>query len=141
MPRILSLATAAIIALSTASAALAGPALDMAQTRIDAIAKGDIDTVTGAYSADATLGWVGGPLDGTYNTPEAIAEVWTKFATAQGEQTVEMGDAWEATNPKGSTVAVNVTFKGAMTVPVLYVLTYRDGKLVDEIWQVNPPAQ
>jgi len=140
MHRILGFATAAALALST-SAVMAGPALDMAQIRIDAIASGDIEAITSAYGADANLGWIGGPLDGTYSTPDAISEVWTKFTKAQGEQTAETGDAWEATNPKGSTVAVNVTFKGAMTVPVLYVLTYREGKLVDEIWQVNPPAQ
>lgn len=140
MHQIMALAVAVTFALSN-SAALAGPALDMAQTRIDAIAKGDIQAITSAYGADATLGWVGGPLDGVYATSEAIAEVWKKFATAQGKQSAQVGDAWEATNSKGSTVAVQVTFKGVMTVPVLYVLTYRNGKLVNEIWQVNPPAQ
>ncbi|MFU0506368.1 hypothetical protein [Pseudaminobacter sp. NGMCC 1.201702] len=43
-------------------------------------------------------------------------------------------------NPVGTTVSVNVTFKGKTTVPVLYVATYRDSKLVAEVWQVSPPA-
>ena len=32
------------------------------------------------------------------------------------------------------------TFAGNNTVKVRHVLLYRDGKLVDEIWQVNPAA-
>lgn len=122
-------------------AAFAGPAMDMAKTRIEAIAKGDVATITKDYGKDPSLAWIGGPLDGTYASEKAIAEVWTKFSTAQGEQTATVGEVWEAANPKGATVAANVVFAGKNKVPVLYIMTYRDGKLVDEIWQVNPPAK
>ncbi|MFG1351441.1 hypothetical protein [Xanthobacter autotrophicus] len=46
----------------------------------------------------------------------------------------------EAANPKGATVTADVAFAGKSTVKVRYVLVYRDGKLIDEIWQVNPAA-
>ena len=46
----------------------------------------------------------------------------------------------EVANPKGATVTSDVTFAGKNTVKVRYVMVYRDGKLADEIWQVNPSA-
>ncbi|GGD11199.1 nuclear transport factor 2 family protein [Aureimonas glaciei] len=66
------LAAIAILAAGT-SAALAGPAGDLAKAHIDAIAKGNTAAVTAAYAPSATLHWVGGPLDGTY-TGSAIAK-------------------------------------------------------------------
>ncbi|WP_108610862.1 nuclear transport factor 2 family protein [Aminobacter sp. MSH1] len=140
MRRIIA-ATLPVAFMLVSGAAFAGPALDMAKARIDAIAKGDVAAVTAEYTPDAALSWVGGPLDGSYSTGEMISEVWTKFSNAQGPQTATVGDVWEAANPKGATVVANVVFAGKSKVPVLYVMTYRDGKLVDEIWQVNPPAQ
>ena len=123
-----------------ASAALAGPAEDMARARIEAIAAGDVAAVTAGSPEGATLNWVGGPLDGLYATPEAQTEVWTKFTTAQGPQEATIGDVTEAANPAGATVVADVTFAGKNMVKVLYVLTYRGDALVSEIWQVNPPA-
>lgn len=121
-----------------ATAALAGPAEDMARSRIAAIAAGEVANlpVTGD-----TLLWIGGPLDGAYATPEAQADVWEKFTVAQGEQEVTVSDLTEAANPAGATVVADVAFAGTSTVNVRYVLTYRDDALVSEIWQVNPPAQ
>lgn len=91
---------------------LCGPALDLAKARIEAIAKGDVANITGAYGPDASLNWIGGPLDGSYASSDAISEVWTKFSNAQGTQTANVGDVWEATNPKGATVVANVVFEG-----------------------------
>ncbi|OYX70866.1 MAG: hypothetical protein B7Y95_14380 [Rhizobiales bacterium 32-66-11] len=132
-------ATLALVAASS-SAALAGPAEDLAKSRIDAIAGADLAAVTAAYGPTATLHWVGGPLDGTYSQPGKIKEVWSKFFAAQGAQKATVAATAEAANPKGGTVSVDVTFAGKNTVKVRYVLLYRDGKLVDEIWQVNPAA-
>jgi hypothetical protein len=39
---------------------------------------------------------------------------------------------------KGTTVTANVVFAGANTIKVRYALVYRDGKLVNEIWQIDP---
>jgi two-component sensor histidine kinase len=80
----LLLSTAALMLL--AGTAFAGPAEDMAKTRIDAIAKGDVAAITSAYADGATLHWVGGPLDGSYAGSDKLKEVWGKFTKAQGEQ-------------------------------------------------------
>lgn len=128
----------ALAALS--GSALAGPAIDMAQAHFAAIAKGDIAAVTAMTAPNATLHWVGGPLDGTYAGANAQKPVWTKFATAQGEQKTTVSDLNEAANPKGATVTANVVFAGKNGVKVRYVLLYTDGKLVDEVWQVDGRA-
>lgn len=138
--RLSTLAAAFLLVAASGSAALAGPAEDLARSRINAIAGGDLAAVTSAYGPTATLHWVGGPLDGTYSQPGKIKEVWSKFFTAQGAQKATVAAATEAANPKGGTVTVDATFAGKNTVKVRYVLLYRDGKLVDEIWQVNPAA-
>lgn len=44
----------------------------------------------------------------------------------------------ESANPKGATVTANVVFQGQNAIKVRYVLTLRDGKIVDEIWQIDP---
>lgn len=126
---------------ASGSAALAGPTEDLARSRIDAIAGGDLAAITSAYAPAATLHWVGGPLDGSYSQPSKIKEVWSKFLAAQGGQKATIAATTEAANPKGGTVTADVTFAGKNTVKVRYVLLYRDGKLVDEIWQVNPAAK
>lgn len=135
-----TVAAALLLAVASGSAALAGPAEDLARSRIHAIAGGDIAAVTSAYGPAATLHWVGGPLDGTYSQPEKIRDIWSKFFAAQGTQKATVAAAAEAANPKGATVTADVTFAGKNTVKVRYVLLYRDGRLVDEIWQVNPSA-
>ncbi len=116
----------------------AGPAGDATQARIDAIAKGNEAAITGAYAPGAVLEWVGGPLDGRYATPQALAEVWAKFAKANPDLTAKVSDLREAANPKGATVSADVVFQGKAAIPVRYVLTWRDGKIVAEIWQVDP---
>ena len=141
MPRLSLLTTAAVLAALSAAPALAGPAGDLARTRIAAIAGGDLATVTGAYAPGAALIWVGGPLDGAYGTPESIRQVWSKFFAAQGPLTATVSGLTEAANPKGATVTADVAFSGKNTVRVQYVLVYRDGRLVDEIWQVNPAGK
>jgi len=138
--RLSTLVTALALVAASGAAALAGPAEDLARSRIDAIAGGDLATVTAAYGPAATLHWVGGPLDGSYNQPDKIREAWSKFFAAQGAQKATIAATTEAANPKGGTVTADVTFAGKNTVKVRYVLLYRDGKLADEIWQVNPAA-
>ena len=129
----------AVLAFS-ASAALAGPAEDLARARVAAIAAGDLVAVTGVYAPGAQLHWIGGPLDGTYAGPEARTAVWSKFAAAQGPQQASIAAISEVANPKGATVTADVTFAGKAKVGVRYVLVYREGRLVDEVWQVNPAA-
>lgn len=124
-------------ALLFATAAQAGPAAEAARLRIEAIAAGQVDAITADYAKRAELHWVGGPLDGTYGNGK-VREVWTKFGKANGPMQVTIGDVTESVNPKGATVAANLMFSGKNTIKVRYVLVYREGRLVSEIWQIDP---
>lgn len=135
MRRIASL-TLATLTLATASA-FAGPA-DDARSHFQAIASGDVASVMKGYADSARFEWIGGPLDGTYATADAIKGVWTKFAAAQAPLKVTVGAIEESMNPKGSTVSANVLFEGKMPIKVRYVIVYRDGKIVGETWQIDP---
>ncbi|RZJ96104.1 MAG: nuclear transport factor 2 family protein [Novosphingobium sp.] len=132
-----TLLAAIAILTAGASAALAGPAGDMAKAHIEAIAKGDTSAVTAAYAPSATLHWVGGPLDGIYTGPE-IAATWAKFAKAQTGLKATVVEMRESMNPKGATVVADVVFANDNKIPVRYVMMFRDGKLTDEIWQIDP---
>jgi hypothetical protein len=135
------LAAFSMIAFAIAAGpAFAGPAADMAKAHIDAVAEGDLAGILTGYADTAALAWVGGPLDGTYASPAALRDVWTKFAHAQGPQALTVASITEAANPKGATVTADIALAGKATVKVRYVLVYRGDKLVNEIWQVNPNA-
>lgn len=121
-----------------AGAALAGPAADDARQHFKTIAAGDVEQLARGYAADATLQWIGGPLDGVYSGDARLREVWGKFATAQGKLDVRVGNLQESANPKGATVTADVEFRGKTTIKVRYVLAYRDGKVVSEVWQIDP---
>lgn len=127
-------ATAAF-ALSTAG--FAAPA-DDAQRHFQAIAAGKVDDIMAAYSEKANFEWVGGPLNGTYAGKDAIRGVWTKFAKANAPLDVKVAKLEQSANPAGATVTANVEFKGKNTIKVRYVLHYRDGKLTNEVWQIDP---
>ncbi len=115
----------------------AGPAADVAQRRIAAIASGDVAALAAGYGPGATLEWVGGPLDGSYRG-QALAGVWTRFAAAQGPLQGRITDLVESTNPRGQTVMASVVFSGRATVRVRYVLVLRNAQVVNEVWQIDP---
>ncbi|MDQ2822681.1 MAG: nuclear transport factor 2 family protein [Pseudomonadota bacterium] len=117
--------------------AIAGPALDAAQAHFAAIGAGERAAIMRDYADNARLTWVGGPLDGSYDGPAAIGAVWDKFGASGPAKVTVMGIA-ESANPKGATVTAAVQFDGKAAIKVRYVLTYRDGKLVSETWQVDP---
>jgi hypothetical protein len=121
-----------------AGSAFAAPAEDLAKARIDAIAKGDIAAIAAGYADGATLHWIGGPLDGNYTGADKLKDVWGKFNGAMGQQKATIAAITEAANPKGSTVSANVVLAGKNNIKIRYVMVYRDGKLSDEIWQVDP---
>jgi ketosteroid isomerase-like protein len=131
----------ALVLAATSGAALAGPIADKAKAHFAAIAEGDVAKITADYSDKAVFQWVGGPLDGVYSDPAAIKGVWAKFTSAQGKLEADVKDIQEAVNPKGGTVTANIVFKGKGPIPLCYVLVYRDGKIVNEVWQINPPSQ
>lgn len=120
--------------------AFAGPAGDIATQHFNAVAAGNVPAITGLYTDKSRLEWVGGPLDGGYAGESQISPVWTKFTTAFGAGSVVVKDLVESANPKGVTVTANTVFTGKTSVKVRYVMVFRDDKLVDEIWQVDPNA-
>jgi hypothetical protein len=120
-----------------AAPAFAGPA-DDARSHFQAIASGDVAAVMRGYADSARFEWIGGPLDGTYATADAIQGVWSKFTAAQAPLKVTVGAIEESMNPKGSTVSANVLFEGKMPIKVRYVIVYREGKIVGETWQIDP---
>lgn len=118
--------------------AFAGPAVDDAKAHFQAIAAGDLNRITDAYADHARLNWVGGPLNGTYDGPQSIRAVWEKFVKAQGPLKLTVDKVEESANPQGATVTANVEFQGKQAIKVRYVLTYREGRLVSETWQIDP---
>jgi hypothetical protein len=129
--------TAAIL-FGLTGTALAGPASDQARQHFEAIAKGDVEQLMSAYDQGASLQWVGGPLDGVYAGDAKLREVWTKFAKAQGKLDLAVNNLHESANPKGATVTANVEFMGKNNIKVRYLLTYRQGQIVSEVWQIDP---
>jgi len=128
---------AGVLFLSVSSAVYAA-AQDEAQTHFKAIAAGQVDQIMHGYGDGARFEWIGGPLNGTYDGTEKIREVWTKFAKGNAPLDVSVKKLKESANQAGETVTANVEFRGKNTIKVRYVLTYRAGKLVNEIWQIDP---
>ena len=126
----------ATLTLATANG-FAAPA-DDARTHFQAIGAGDLTVVMRDYADKAQFNWVGGPLDGAYASADAIRGVWEKFTKSVGPLKVTVDKLEESTNPKGSTVTANVQFEGKAPIKVRYVLTYREGKIVSETWQIDP---
>lgn len=127
----------AAVLFSFSAAALAG-SIDEANTHFKAIAAGNVDQIMQGYADRASLQWVGGPLDGAYAGSDQIHEVWSKFSKANAPLEVTVAKLEESANPKGSTVTANVEFKGKAAIKVRYVLIYREGKLANEVWQIDP---
>ena len=126
------------IFLAATGTALAGPAADQANGHFRAIGAGEVSAIAIDYAENAQLTWLGGPLDGTYTGTTNIRGIWEKFTKAQGPLKVTVDKLDESVNPKGATVTANVQFEGKQPIKVRYVLTYREGKLVNETWQIDP---
>jgi hypothetical protein len=124
--------------------ALAGP-LDEAKARahLDAVAAGDLESLMRDYPEDAYMEWVGGPLDGRYRGKEAIRAVWVKFiaVNAGKPRPANFGKLSAFANPRGTSLESKAEYGGALPLKVLHVLTYRDGELTTELWQIAPALQ
>lgn len=132
-----SLSACAIATLLAANGAIAAPA-DDAKAHFQAIGSGDLSMVMRGYADNAQFNWVGGPLDGTYTSADTIRGTWEKLMKSQGVMKVSVDKLEESANPKGSTVSANVQFEGKAPIKVRYVLTFREGKIVSETWQIDP---
>jgi len=131
------LISSAAVLLSISALVSAAP-IDDANAHFKAIAAGNVEQVMAGYGNNATLQWVGGPLDGAYVGDDRIREVWSKFAKANAPLELSVTKLEESANPKGATLTANVEFKGKAAIKVRYVLVYREGKLVNEVWQIDP---
>jgi hypothetical protein len=124
--------------------AIAGP-LDDAKARahLDAVAAGDLDALMQDYSDDAYMDWVGGPLDGRYRGKAEIRAVWTKFiaANAGKPRPANFGKLVSFANAKGASVQQRADYGGQVPVKVWHALTYREGSLTTEVWQIAPTLQ
>jgi len=120
---------------------IAGP-LDEAKAKahLNAVAAGDLEALMRDYAEDAYMDWVGGPLDGRYRGKEAISAVWQKFiaANAGKPRPEKFGKLESYANPKGASIEATAEYGGTPPVKVWHALTYRDGSLSTEIWQVAP---
>ena len=114
-----------------------------AQAHLNAVAAGDLSTLMQDYADDAYMDWVGGPLDGRYQGKAAIRAVWQKFidANAGKPRPAKFSKLESYANQKGASVEASAEYGGTTPVKVWHVLTYRDGVLTTEIWQISPTIQ
>jgi ketosteroid isomerase-like protein len=128
----------AAVALAAGACSASAGAADDAERHIRAIAAHDHDALMAAYADGATMLWVGGPLDGTYTGQAQLRELWARFAKAQGPLEVAIAQVQENGNPKGATVVANARYRGASQTKVRQVVVFRDGRIVSEVWQIDP---
>ncbi len=136
MNKIIRILCAATL-LSVSHLSSAAP-VDDATAHFKAIAAGNVDQIMLDYGANPTMQWVGGKLDGAYTGKDRIREVWSKFSKSSAPLEVNIGKLEESANPDGATVTANIEFKGKSAIKVRYMLVYRAGKVVDEVWQIDP---
>ena len=123
--------------LSLSGLTSAAPA-DDATAHFKAIAAGNVEQLMMDYGSTPTMQWVGGKLDGVYTGKDSIREVWTKFSKNFAPLEVSISKLEESANPNGATVTANISFKGKLVSTVRYALVYREGKVVNEVWQIDP---
>lgn len=142
--RLGSLLALAILPLYLCGPAHAGP-IDEAKARahLDAVAAGDLEGLMRDYADDAYLDWVGGPLEGRYRGKAQIRAVWEKWIGANKGQPrpVQRSPLAAFSNKSGASVEAKAAYDGVLPVKVWHVLTYRDGELDTEIWQIAPALQ
>lgn len=114
-----------------------------AQAHLDAVAAGDLESLMRDYAEDAYMDWVGGPLDGRYQGKAAIRAVWQKFidANAGKPRPAKFSKLEAYANTKGASIEASAEYGGATAIKVWHVLTYREGTLTTELWQISPAIQ
>lgn len=128
-----TLAAAALLSTSTSVFASAS---DDTNAHFKAIAAGNIEQIMQGYADNAALQWVGGPLNGIYAGSDKINKVRAKFAKGKAPLDAVAGKVEESSNPDGSTVPP--MWNSRAKAPSRYaMLTYREGKPVNELWQID----
>ncbi len=111
-----------------------------AEAYFNAISGGNSETIASFYAENAEFHWVGGPLAGTYTGKAQIKDVWERFSKAAGDIDYKVVELSESKKGKRSTVTARVNFVGPKEVPVRFVMIYENGKIVNEIWEVDKPV-
>lgn len=114
---------------------------ELAEKHFLEISRANVTKLIDNYHPDASLNWVGGPLNGTYKNLQEITAVWGKFTSAQGALEYKVRDLIVSENPLGATVTADVDFIGKQLIKVKYVITYRNDKVIAETWQIVPSRQ
>ena len=111
-----------------------------AEAYFNAISGGNAETIASFYADNAEFHWVGGPLAGVYTGKEQIKGVWERFSKAAGDINYKVLELSESQKGKRSTVTARVSFIGPKEVPVRFIMVYENGKIVNEIWEVDKPV-
>ncbi len=111
-----------------------------AEAYFNAISGGNAETIASFYADNAEFHWVGGPLAGVYTGKAQIKGVWERFTKAAGDINYKVLELSESQKGKRSTVTARVSFIGPKEVPVRFIMVYENGKIVNEVWEVDKPV-
>jgi ketosteroid isomerase-like protein len=111
-----------------------------AEAYFNAISGGNAETIASFYADNAEFHWVGGPLAGVYTGKAQIKGVWERFTKAAGDINYKVLELSESQKGKRSTVTARVNFIGPKEVPVRFTMVYENGKIVNEVWEVDKPV-
>lgn len=111
-----------------------------AEAYFNAISGGNAETIASFYADNAEFHWVGGPLAGVYTGKAQIKGVWERFTKAAGDITYKVLELSESQKGKRSTVTARVNFIGPKEVPVRFIMVYENGKIINEVWEVDKPV-
>jgi len=111
-----------------------------AEAYFNAISGGNAETIASFYADNAEFHWVGGPLAGVYTGKAQIKGVWERFSKAAGDINYKVLELSESQKGKRSTVTARVNFIGPKEVPVRFIMVYENGKIVNEVWEVDKPV-
>ena len=120
--------------------AAAGTDRVRAEAYFNAISGGNAETIASFYADNAEFHWVGGPLAGVYTGKAQIKGVWERFSKAAGDINYKVLELSESQKGKRSTVTARVNFIGPKEVPVRFIMIYENGKIVNEVWEVDKPV-
>jgi hypothetical protein len=132
-------ATSALLLFSFQALA-ASPDRVRAEAYFNAISGGNAETIVSFYADNAEFHWIGGPLAGTYNGKTQIKGVWERFSKAAGDIDYKVLELAESKKGARSTVTAKVNFIGPKEVPVRFIMVYENGKIVNEVWEVDKPV-
>lgn len=102
------------------------------------VANRNVQKLTGEYTKNAVVAWVGGPLNGTYQGHSAIDKLWSKFEKATSPMHFQVTAVTYDLSKAHPAVREDVKLtSGGKAIKVDSTLVYDNGKIMAEIWKVN----